>query len=141
MAEYYAARPQYQPVFATLRIHELQDSLPDSLYRKNLRPREACGVRRLAGAFIPAKAGASSRTPHASRPSNISGSQTVYDSHFQDSQDQNDCMNIETRSEYKRGELDRSELKPSPFEQFAVWFAKAIEAKVIEPNAMSLATA
>ena len=50
-------------------------------------------------------------------------------------------MNIETRSEYKRGELDRSELKPSPFEQFAVWFAQATEAKVIEPNAMSLATA
>jgi pyridoxamine 5'-phosphate oxidase len=52
-----------------------------------------------------------------------------------------DRMNIETRSEYKRGELDRSELKASPFEQFAVWFAQTIEAKVIEPNAMSLATA
>jgi pyridoxamine 5'-phosphate oxidase len=49
-------------------------------------------------------------------------------------------MNIETRSEYKRGALDQAELKPSPFEQFAVWFAQAIEAKVVEPNAMSLAT-
>ncbi|HUD47623.1 MAG TPA: pyridoxamine 5'-phosphate oxidase [Candidatus Baltobacteraceae bacterium] len=49
-------------------------------------------------------------------------------------------MIIETRSEYKRGALDRAELKPSPFEQFAVWFTEAIEAKVVEPNAMSLAT-
>ena len=49
-------------------------------------------------------------------------------------------MIIETRSEYKRGALERDELKPSPFEQFAVWFAQAIEAKIIEPNAMSLAT-
>jgi pyridoxamine 5'-phosphate oxidase len=49
-------------------------------------------------------------------------------------------MNIETRSEYKRGALERAELKPSPFEQFAVWFAQAIEAKIVEPNAMSLAT-
>jgi pyridoxamine 5'-phosphate oxidase len=49
-------------------------------------------------------------------------------------------MIIETRSEYKRGALDRAELKPSPFEQFAVWFTQAIEANVVEPNAMSLAT-
>jgi pyridoxamine 5'-phosphate oxidase len=49
-------------------------------------------------------------------------------------------MIIETRSEYKRGALDRAELKPSPFEQFAVWFAQAIEANIVEPNAMSLAT-
>jgi pyridoxamine 5'-phosphate oxidase len=49
-------------------------------------------------------------------------------------------MIIETRSEYKRGALDRAELKPSPFEQFAIWFAQAIEANVVEPNAMSLAT-
>ncbi len=49
-------------------------------------------------------------------------------------------MNIETRSEYKRGALDRNDLKLSPFEQFAIWFAQANEAKVIEPNAMSLAT-
>jgi pyridoxamine 5'-phosphate oxidase len=49
-------------------------------------------------------------------------------------------MIIETRSEYKRGALDRAELKPSPFEQFAVWFKQATEANVIEPNAMSLAT-
>jgi pyridoxamine 5'-phosphate oxidase len=49
-------------------------------------------------------------------------------------------MTIETRSEYKRGALDRAELKPSPFEQFTVWFKQAADANVIEPNAMSLAT-
>jgi pyridoxamine 5'-phosphate oxidase len=50
-------------------------------------------------------------------------------------------MKIESRSEYTRGELDRDELKPNPFEQFALWFNQALEAKVVEPNAMSLATA
>jgi pyridoxamine 5'-phosphate oxidase len=47
---------------------------------------------------------------------------------------------IESRSEYARGELDRAQLKPSPFDQFALWFEHAMEAKVVEPNAMSLAT-
>ena len=49
-------------------------------------------------------------------------------------------MNIETRSEYTRGELDLDQLKPSPFDQFALWFGQAMAARVIEPNAMSLAT-
>jgi pyridoxamine 5'-phosphate oxidase len=49
-------------------------------------------------------------------------------------------MKIEIRSEYTRGELDREHLKPSPFDQFSLWFQQATEAKVIEPNAMSLAT-
>jgi pyridoxamine 5'-phosphate oxidase len=49
-------------------------------------------------------------------------------------------MIIETRSEYKRAALDLADLNPNPFQQFAVWFAQAIEAKIIEPNAMSLAT-
>ncbi len=44
------------------------------------------------------------------------------------------------RSEYTRGELDLEHLKPDPFEQFALWFQEALEAKVIEPNAMSIAT-
>lgn len=47
---------------------------------------------------------------------------------------------IETRSEYTGGELDREGLKASPYDQFAVWFQQAMDAKVIEPNAMSLAT-
>jgi pyridoxamine 5'-phosphate oxidase len=49
-------------------------------------------------------------------------------------------MKIETRSEYTRGELKRSSLKPSPFDQFALWFQQAMDAQLIEPNAMSLAT-
>jgi pyridoxamine 5'-phosphate oxidase len=51
------------------------------------------------------------------------------------------AMKIETRSEYTRGEMDRAQLKPNPLEQFALWFGQAVEAKIIEPNAMSLATA
>ncbi len=50
-------------------------------------------------------------------------------------------MKIETRSEYTRGELARASLKPGPFDQFALWFEQAVDARVVEPNAMSLATA
>jgi pyridoxamine 5'-phosphate oxidase len=49
-------------------------------------------------------------------------------------------IRIETRSEYTRGALDQADLKPSPFDQFALWFQQAEEAKIAEPNAMSLAT-
>ena len=49
-------------------------------------------------------------------------------------------MKIETHSEYTLGELDRDQLKPNPFDQFALWFEQAMTAKVPEPNAMSLAT-
>jgi pyridoxamine 5'-phosphate oxidase len=50
-------------------------------------------------------------------------------------------MEIELqRSDYDSGKLDRADLKASPFEQFAVWFGQACQSKVIEPNAMSLAT-
>jgi pyridoxamine 5'-phosphate oxidase len=49
-------------------------------------------------------------------------------------------MKIETRSEYARGELRRATLKPGPFEQFALWFQQAVDAKIAEPNAMCLAT-
>jgi pyridoxamine 5'-phosphate oxidase len=45
------------------------------------------------------------------------------------------------RSEYERGKLNRADLKASPFEQFAAWFEEACQGNVIEPNAMSLATA
>lgn len=50
-------------------------------------------------------------------------------------------MQIEVqRSEYALGKMDEADLKASPFEQFAAWFEEACQAKVIEPNAMSLAT-
>lgn len=44
------------------------------------------------------------------------------------------------RSEYERGSLERADLKPDPFEQFASWFEEACRSGVIEPNAMSLAS-
>src|SRR5579862_3359691 len=50
-------------------------------------------------------------------------------------------MKIDQRSEYNRGELHRADLKPDPFDQFAVWFEQACHSGVVEPNAMSLATA
>ena len=45
------------------------------------------------------------------------------------------------RREYGRDGLVREELHDDPFAQFEVWFKEAREAGVIEPNAMSLATA
>jgi pyridoxamine 5'-phosphate oxidase len=45
------------------------------------------------------------------------------------------------RSEYDSGKLERADLKASPLDQFALWFEQACHAKVVEPNAMSLATA
>jgi pyridoxamine 5'-phosphate oxidase len=45
------------------------------------------------------------------------------------------------RVEYTRAGLDVSDVQSSPFEQFAIWFDQACEAALIEPNAMSLATA
>jgi pyridoxamine 5'-phosphate oxidase len=50
------------------------------------------------------------------------------------------AMKIEIRSEYTRGALARAQLKPSPFDQFALWFQQAMDAHIVEPNAMSLAT-
>jgi pyridoxamine 5'-phosphate oxidase len=45
------------------------------------------------------------------------------------------------RKDYALGGLNESDVSPDPFEQFRVWFAQAQEAKGIEPNAMTLATA
>jgi pyridoxamine 5'-phosphate oxidase len=44
------------------------------------------------------------------------------------------------RKEYKYASLDEADVKTSPFEQFALWFAEAKSSKVLEPNAMTLAT-
>jgi pyridoxamine 5'-phosphate oxidase len=59
---------------------------------------------------------------------------------MQDAATIGNVMKIEIRSEYTRGALARAALKPSPFDQFALWFQQAMDAKVVEPNAMSLAT-
>ena len=45
------------------------------------------------------------------------------------------------RNEYKQGSLDRADLCPTPFVQFAQWFQQANNSEVLEVNAMQLATA
>ena len=49
-------------------------------------------------------------------------------------------MKIDARSEYTRGKLEEDQLKPNPLDQFALWFQETMDARIIEPNAMSLAT-
>ncbi len=44
------------------------------------------------------------------------------------------------REEYTKSGLDLPDLAPSPIYQFRKWFEQACEAKLIEPNAMTLAT-
>jgi len=43
------------------------------------------------------------------------------------------------RKSYKRAELDESASKADPMEQFGVWFQQALDGKLLEPNAMTLA--
>jgi pyridoxamine 5'-phosphate oxidase len=45
------------------------------------------------------------------------------------------------RTEYPHAGLRREDLKDDPFAQFALWFDDACRANVVEPNALSLATA
>lgn len=50
-------------------------------------------------------------------------------------------MNLaDFRKEYSGRGLHRSEIHDDPNEQFATWFAQAVELQVHEPNAMTLAT-
>lgn len=44
------------------------------------------------------------------------------------------------RQEYTTKGLRRGDLKDTPIKQFELWFNQALEAKILEPNAMSLAT-
>jgi len=44
------------------------------------------------------------------------------------------------RKEYALAGLRRADLHADPIEQFKVWFSQAAAAKVLEPNAMTLAT-
>ena len=44
------------------------------------------------------------------------------------------------RQNYSRGELLETSLASSPFDQFRQWFDEAHKAKIMEPNAMTLAT-
>lgn len=45
------------------------------------------------------------------------------------------------REEYTRHGLSRDDLNVDPFKQFETWFKQACESQLLEPNAMSLATA
>ena len=51
-------------------------------------------------------------------------------------------MNFDTvRKEYVTQGLTESDLDPNPLTQFQRWYEEAVAANVIEPNAMTLATA
>lgn len=45
------------------------------------------------------------------------------------------------RAEYRREQLDETHVVADPVDQFRRWFRQAIEAQLLEPNAMALATA
>ena len=45
------------------------------------------------------------------------------------------------RKEFRQTGLNRSELDSDPFKQFLLWFSQAIKVGIVEPSAMSLATA
>jgi pyridoxamine 5'-phosphate oxidase len=45
------------------------------------------------------------------------------------------------RKEYRNASLSEQDVLKDPIQQFALWFDNALEAKVQEPNAMTLATA
>ena len=45
------------------------------------------------------------------------------------------------RKEFRQNGINRSELDNNPFNQFSLWFTQAVELGIVEPSAMSLATA
>jgi len=45
------------------------------------------------------------------------------------------------RTEYIKAELHEEQVKKDAIEQFSIWFDEALNSKVMEPNAMTLATA
>ena len=45
------------------------------------------------------------------------------------------------RIKFRQNGLNRSELDNDPFKQFSLWFSQAVEFGIVEPSAMSLATA
>ena len=50
-------------------------------------------------------------------------------------------MQTALRKEYTRAGLTEADIDPDPFRQFAVWYAEAQAAAIVEPNAFTLATA
>ena len=51
----------------------------------------------------------------------------------------NDSL-LKLRKEYSRAVLDEVHAHSEPIEQFRAWFGEAVEVKILEPNAMMLAT-
>ena len=45
------------------------------------------------------------------------------------------------RQDYRSASLDEEDVDQNPYKQFEKWFKEALNAKVVEPNAMTLATA
>ena len=45
------------------------------------------------------------------------------------------------RKEFRQNGINSSELDNDPFKQFSLWFSQAVELGIVEPSAMSLATA
>lgn len=45
------------------------------------------------------------------------------------------------RQNYARESLTETDVRPDPFAQFAAWFNEAVSSELLEPNAMTLATA
>ncbi|MGF1513895.1 MAG: pyridoxamine 5'-phosphate oxidase [Elainellaceae cyanobacterium] len=45
------------------------------------------------------------------------------------------------REDYTLRTLEQTEVSPNPFQQFQTWFDEAVSAEILEPNAMTLATA
>ncbi len=44
------------------------------------------------------------------------------------------------RREYAQADLEQESLSPDPYQQFSLWFQQAVNAEVLEPNAMQVAT-
>jgi pyridoxamine 5'-phosphate oxidase len=44
------------------------------------------------------------------------------------------------RREYTQAGLEQDSLTPDPYQQFSLWFQQAVNAEVLEPNAMQVAT-
>ena len=52
-----------------------------------------------------------------------------------------DSSIADLRQNYTRAGLSEADLNSNPIEQFDIWFQQALDADLIEPNAMTLATA
>ncbi len=61
--------------------------------------------------------------------------------YFYEKQEMDNKKIAQLRENYNRATLSSEDLLPNPFDFFKKWLDKAIQAQVLEPNAMTLATA